>query len=169
MAKKNKRTGRHADRGAAGDRGWEFSPWEPALALVPCRIGTKPVVDGTGFGGGGLAVKVELGPPDPIDIGVDAEKLKSVYEALLRIPGITPEIYRAVRKALGRSLQAEKAEYEKGRTLVWLQMVEEIEARMRANGPMPYGGWHTRAVQEVAEKIGMEPKTLQQRFDRLED
>jgi hypothetical protein len=118
MAKKNKRTGRHADRGAAGDRGWEFSPWEPALALVPCRIGTKPVVDGTGFGGGGLAVKVELGPPDPIDIGVDAEKLKSVYEAL---------------------------------------------------GPMPYGGWHTRALQEVAEKIGMEPKTLQQRFDRLED
>jgi hypothetical protein len=157
MSKKQKRGAKH----------WEFSPWAPMLAFLPYRIGTKAVVAGTGFGGGDVAAKVEFGKPVPITRDADEAERKRVYEALLELPGLSIEVRYAVLGALGRRQRNENQKYELARTLTWHRMVDEAVARMRANGERPRGGLRTAAIQEVAENAGIEPKTLQQRFDRL--
>jgi hypothetical protein len=170
MPKKEKKRAGRAGHDAACDQSWDFSPWKLTLALVPYRIGTKPVAAGTGFNGGDLAAKVEFGKPELITIDTaDEAEQRRVYEALLELRWITPEIRRAVLHALGRSPQAQNASRGRGQTWALRHLVDEVEGRMRANGPEPYGGYRTCALQEVAQKIGMNPQTLQQRFNRLKD
>lgn len=164
MAKKNKRT---ADHGAGDSEGWEWSPVQLGLALMPYRIGAKPVAPGTGPNGLDFEGKIETGTAKLVDIGADAEELKLVYEALLR-HGIPPELRRALLHALGREPQAENANYTRGQTIALEYLVDQVEARMRAAGERPRG-LRTAAIQEVAEAAGMEPKTLQERFVRLKD
>jgi hypothetical protein len=155
-------------RGGPGAKRWEFSPWASTLAFLPYRIGTKSVPAGTGFNGSDVAAKVEFGKPVPITRG-DADEIerKRVYEALLELPGLAREIRFAVLRVLSRSQRDENQQYELGRTLAWRHMVDEAVARMRANGERPTEGLRTAAITEVAMSAGIEPKTLQQRFDRL--
>jgi hypothetical protein len=161
MTDENERTGDCVER-------WEYSPWEFTLALVPYRIGTKPVAAGTGFEGGDVSAKAELGKPMLITHG-DADEIERgrVYEALFEFPWFAREIRFAVLRVLGRSQRDENQEYELGRTLAWRHIVDEAVARMRANGERPTEGLRTAAITEVAMSAGIEPKTLQQRFDRL--
>ena len=156
------------EHAGAGNQRWQFSPWELTLAMVPYRIGTKSVPAGTGFDGGDVAAKMEFGKPMLITHD-DADEIerKRVYEALLKLPWLAREIRFAVLKALGRSQRDENQKYELGRTLAWRHMVDEAVARMRANGERPTEGFRTAAITEVAMSAGIEPKTLQQRFDRL--
>jgi hypothetical protein len=168
MAKKNKGSGRRAGhRAGAGDQRWEFPPWQWCAALLPYRIGTKKVEAGAGFPGGDLGAKVEFGKPVPITSAAGAAKQKRTYESWLELDWIAPEIRYAVLNALGRKQSYENQQYELGRTLAWRRMVDETVARMKKNGARPVNGFRTAAIAEVAEGAGIEPKTLQQRFDRL--
>jgi hypothetical protein len=57
---------------------------------------------------------------------------------------------------------------ELARTLTLKCEVDEVKARMQADGERPpKGDLYVAAVQEVAERIGMEPEALVQRFRRL--
>jgi hypothetical protein len=177
MAKKSKRSDRRAgaldhdgDRGGAGDhQGWQFSPWAPILALVPHRIGTKSVAAGTGYSGGDLAVKVELGKPEPIDLGATAEELKPVFEALLQIRGIPQKARNALLHALGSSYRAKERAINQGRDMALLYLTKKEEAHLRANGgKRPRGGWSEAARKAIVAKIGMgNADWLQQRLKRL--
>ncbi len=117
MSKKNKL--------GAGAKRWEFSPWVPTLALLPYRIGTKPVRAGAGFGGGDVAVKVELGKPAPITRDADEVERKRVYEALLEFPWLTTEVRCAVLNALGRSYSIEGENYKQGRAAMLRHRIDE--------------------------------------------
>jgi hypothetical protein len=158
MSKKNK-------RGAAVKR-WEFSPWVPTLALLNYRIGTKPVRAGAGFGGGDVAVRVELGKPVPITRDADEVERKRVYEALLEFPWPTIEVRCAVLNALGRSYSIEDENYKQGRAAMLRHRIEEAIIRMKENGEHPRGGRAEAARAAVAESIGMKVETLKKFLQR---
>ena len=168
VAKKNKRAGRHADHGVAGDRDWEYSPRAFTLALVPYWIGTKPVAAGAGPDGGDFDAKVGLGKPELVSIGAaDADERSRVYEALLELRWIEPAIQRAVLHALGRSYRVENQNYRWGRDAALQYRVDEVAARMRANGEHPRCGRREAARAEVAAEVGIDAETLRRRFQRL--
>jgi hypothetical protein len=146
----------------AGATRWEFSPTQWWLALLPTRIGTKDA-------GGELVAEVEHGKPVLITgEPVDAATRKRVYEALLELPWLTPEIRAAVFKGLGRSRRTENDNYGRGWTMAMRHMVDEVEARMRANGERPpRGDIRTAAIEEIAEKAGIESEALRRRIQRL--
>jgi hypothetical protein len=168
MSKKNKRGASVAvpigtARGV-GDQCWEFSPWQECIALLPYRIGTKAVAAGAGYAGNDVAAEVEFGRPIPIS-GV-AVRLR-LYEALLEVPKLEPEIRRAVLNVLDRGAQAENTDFERGRTLAWRHMVDELAAHKHAAGMTK--GFRTAAIVEVAEQAGLEFETLKRRLERLRD
>jgi hypothetical protein len=160
MTKEDKRSPSPAPAGAS----WEFSPWQECVALLPYRIGTKTVAAGAGYAGGDTAAKVELGRPVPI--GGGANERRRLYEALLEVPGLEPEIRRVVLTALGRGAHAENSDFERGRTLAWRHMVDEAAARICAAGQEK--GSRTAAIMEIAESAGLEYEALKRRLERFE-
>jgi hypothetical protein len=146
---------------------WEFSPWQECIALLPYRIGTKTVAAGAGYAGSDIAAKVELGQPIPISGPSGAGVRRRLYEALLEVPGLESEIRRVVLDVLGRGAQAENADFERGRTLAWRHMVDELAARKHAAGMAR--GFRTAAIAEIAESAGLEFETLKRRLERLRD
>jgi hypothetical protein len=157
MTKEDKRSHSSTPAGAC----WEFSPWQECLALLPYRIGTKTVAAGAGYAGSDVAAKVEHGRPAPI--GGGANERRRLYEALLEVPGLEPEIRRVVLDVLGRGAQAENTDFERGRTLTLRHMVNEVAARM---------GWvkgsRTAAIAEIAENAGIGFEALKRRLERFE-
>jgi hypothetical protein len=159
MSKKNER--------GAGAMRWEFSPWAPMLALLPYRIGTKAVAAGTGFDGGDIAAKVELGKPVPITRDdADEVERKRVYEALLEFPWLSIEVRCAVLKALGRSYSIEDENYKQGRAAMLRHRIDEAIACMKENGEHPRGGRAEAARAAVAKSIGMKVETLKKFLQR---
>ena len=91
-----------------------------------------------------------------------------MYEALLELTWLAPGIRRAVMKALGRSLRAQKVGVEYARTATLKVMVDEAVARMLINSEKPpKGDIRTAAVEEVAERAGIEAEALKKRLQRL--
>jgi len=162
MSKKNKRGASVAipigtARGV-GDQRWEFSPWQLCLALLPYRIGTASAG----------AVKVETGRPNPVGADADAAERRRFYEAMLELPWLAPEVRSAVLKTLGRSYRAEKDNFGRGWTMALRRMVDETADRMKKNREHPpKGDIRTAAIEEIAEKVGIEPEALRGRFRRL--
>ncbi|MFZ0151461.1 MAG: hypothetical protein WAM72_24575 [Xanthobacteraceae bacterium] len=141
MAKTNERCG-------AGE-----PPWEEHVALLPLRFNDTTV---------------KAGRPVLMTNAADEADQKGLYEALLRVDWLTPEIRRAVLKALGREQRAENVKFGRGRTLALCHLVDETGARMRNNGERPpKGDIRTAAIEEIAEKAGIEPDALNKRIQRL--
>jgi hypothetical protein len=136
---------------------------EQHVALVPLHFDFVPF----GTGDCGSDVKVKAGRPVLVQYAGKTEQ-KQLYEALLELPKLDPGIRRAVMKALGRSLRAQKVDVEYARTATLKVMVDEAVVRMRVNGEKPpKGDIRTAAVEEVAERAGIEAETLKKRLQRL--
>jgi isochorismate synthase EntC len=135
-------------------------------ALLPLRCTLVP------WGTGRLGSDLEATPERAVLMQyVDADDeatQKRFYEALLEIPWLKRNVRYAVMTALDRSQQEENTKIELARTLTLKCEVDEVKARMQADGERPpKGDLYVAAVQEVAERIGMEPEALVQRFRRL--
>jgi hypothetical protein len=133
-------------------------------ALLPLRCTLVP------WGTGRLGSDLEVTPERAVlmQYADDEATQKRFYEALLEIPWLKRDVRYAVMTALDRSQQEENTKIELARTLTLKCEVGEIKARMQANGERPpKGDLYVAAVQEVAERIGMEPEALVQRFRRL--
>jgi hypothetical protein len=139
--------------------------------LVPYRIGTKSVAAGTGFNSGDFAGKAELGKPELITIDTaDEAEQRRVYEALLELRWLAPKIRVEIMRVLGRSQRAQATEIRRGATVMCKLEVNEVAARMRANGERPpRGDIRTAAIEEVAARIGMKPEALAKRLQRCRD
>jgi hypothetical protein len=133
-------------------------------ALLPLRCTLVP------WGTGRLGSDLEVTPERAVlmQYADDEATQKRFYEALLEIPWLKRDVRYAVMTALDRSQQEENTKIELAQTLTLKCEVGEIKARMQANGERPpKGDVYVAAVQEVAERIGMEPEALVQRFRRL--
>jgi hypothetical protein len=136
--------------------------WQEWLAaLLPLHFDDKGMPDGN------VDVTVTSGRPVLMQ---DADEVaqRVFLEALLDLPWLPPEVRRAVAKAVGRSLRQRNVEREAGRTSALKQMVAEVKAHMKAVGQRPLrGDTHTAAIEEVAEKAGLDPEALRKRIQRL--
>jgi hypothetical protein len=143
------------------------TPWEYHAALLPVRFRDKSVPVGTGYNGSDFTTTAETGRPVPAEYADEIER-KRFYEALLELPWLAPKIRAAIMRELGRSQRDAKVGYGDGVTAALKFRVEEVEARMRANGERPpRGGFYSAAVEEVAGAIGMKSETLERRIRRL--
>jgi hypothetical protein len=161
MAKKNVQQGE--EDGRAGDRGGD---WEYCAALLPIHVIFVP------FGTGDLGSDIKLKPGRPVLMRYvdDAVEQKRFYEALLALPWLAPKIRVEIMRALGRSQRVQATEIRRGATAVLKLEVNEVVARMHANGERPpRGDIRTAAIEEVAARIGMKPEALAKRLQRRRD
>jgi hypothetical protein len=151
MAKKNKR---------AGERD---GYWEHHAALLPIRFNFVPL----GTGDQGSDIKLKPGRPVPMRYVDDAVEQKRFYEALLELPWLAPKIRVEIMRTLGCAQRAQATKIRRGATAVFKLEVNEVVARMHANGERPpRGDIRTAAIEEVAERIGMKPEALAKRLQR---
>ena len=100
----------------------------------------------------------------------DVVEQKRFYEALLELPWLAPKIRVEIMRALGRSQRVQATEIRRGATAVLKLEVNEVVARMHANGERPpRGDIRTAAIEEVAARIGMKPEALAKRLQRRRD
>jgi hypothetical protein len=89
-----------------------------------------------------------------------------VYEGLLEIPWLPPNVRRAVMKELGRSVQKEKSEFDQLVAPFVRQLIDETKVRMRSDRNLARGGVHEKAVEEVARHLGTTAGALKKRLGR---
>ena len=132
------------------EAGWEF-----VAALFPIRI----------LGGDKTPA---VGPSILMDPAT-AEERKLFYEALLQLKWIAPKVRYAVMYELSRDLRKEKTQINRAVTITMQIEVAEVEASMRKNEERPSKGTTIRgaAIDEVAERHGLDFDTLKKQFERL--
>jgi hypothetical protein len=135
--------------------GWEF-----LAALFPVRV----------LGGDKGPASVTTEPRRPILMGdpATAAVRKLFLEALLDVQWLPSTVRRAVMAELGRSLQEQNAGIERAEAATLRVMINEEEARMRANGERPRGGVGTAAIAVVAASQGLKVETLLKKLYRLD-
>jgi hypothetical protein len=97
---------------------------------------------------------------------VDLGLRRSFYQALLKITWLPPKIRSEVMSELGLSLQKQKSDDEKSRTVVFQVLIDHCKAQMRANKERPQGGIHDAAVAKIAATLQMTPEALKRRITR---
>jgi hypothetical protein len=146
--------------GRTGERG---GYWEYRAALLPIRFHFVPF----GTGDLGSDVKVKPGRPVLMRYVDDAVEQKRFYEALLELPWLPPQVRVAIMRTLGRSQRAQTTKIARAVTAVLKVHVNEVAARMRANGERPpKGDIRTAAIEEVAERTGIKAEALAKRLQR---
>ena len=134
------------------EAGWEF-----VAALLPVRLR-----------GGDTPIRAEWRPPILMNRAT-AEERKLFYEAILQLKWIAPKVRYAVMDELSRGLRKEKTQINQAVTRTMQMEVAEVEARMRKNGERPSKGTTIRgaAIDEVAERHGLDFDTLKKQFERF--
>jgi glutathione S-transferase len=137
------------------------SPWEYHAALLPLCFEDSVVA------GDITTTAAKPGRPVLMEYADEAEQ-RRFLKALLELSWLAPEIRYAVVNSLGRSSRAENVKIERARTATLHLMVDETLARIGANGERPpRGDLYTAAVEEVAERAGIEAEALKKRIQRL--
>ena len=88
------------------------------------------------------------------------DEQKRLYEALLELPWLAPNLRSAVMKELGLSKRDRNRKIAEARAAVMHKMIEDCEAHMRQKGERPRGGIHDAAVAEVAKRQDMSVAAL---------
>jgi hypothetical protein len=169
---------------------WQPGPWEETLALTRVRIWRKPAPAGTGINGANYITKTELGGSmvliddlngakpqvlpfeiDPYWLRIIPDELNGntkapvepwrIFQALLRWHGLPSAMRRAALHALGLPAR----DREDAETVLYRILIEQAEARLQAQGHRDKG-LRTAALGEVADALGIESKSLQQRIRR---
>ena len=136
------------------------SPWEYHAALLPLCFEDFVVA-------GGITTTAKPGRPVLMEYADEAEQ-RRFLEALLELSWLAPEIRYAVMNSLGHSSRAENVKIEQARTVTLRLMVDETAGLMRTNGERPpRGDLYTAAVEEVAQRAGIEAEALKKRIQRL--
>ena len=95
-----------------------------------------------------------------------AEEQKRFYKSLLELPWLAPKVRYAIMRELGLSKREVNRGIEHARATTIYLLVEEEKVRLRQKGERPHGGVHTAAVTEVADRLGISPKGLENRLER---
>jgi hypothetical protein len=136
---------------------------EHRAALLPLHFDFVPF----GEGDVGSDVRAKPGRPVLVQYSDDKAEQERFLEALLELPWLSPEIRRAIMKALGRSLRKQNVAIERAHTVGLMHKVDQVIARMQATGERPpRGDIRTAAVEEVAEQVGMSSDALTKRIQR---
>jgi hypothetical protein len=100
-------------------------------------------------------------------IGKDEDEQKRrFYEALLRIDWLPSRVRGVILRELGSSLRQQQQGYAKGCALIRRHQIEEAKTRLRESGERRRGGLHNPAVDEVANRLGIESESLKRQLRR---
>jgi hypothetical protein len=92
---------------------------------------------------------------------------KTFYEALLRIPRLSPRIRRVVMGELGRSLREHNRGITQAVTAVMRVQLEERKWELRKEKQRPRGGIREQALTDVASRHGMTVEAFKKRLERI--
>ena len=93
------------------------------------------------------------------------DNIKAVLKRLL-LEDISPQLRHAIAVELGISLQRQQRDAADKKMEEVKRGIEKIKARMRSNGERPRGGIHQAALDETAERRGIDPERLAQQIKR---
>jgi hypothetical protein len=124
------------------------------LALVPYNGKTREI-------GWQLAIFMDEG-------GVSSHEtlFKTFYQALLKVPRLSPKIRRGVMEELEGSLREYNRGIKEVVTIVMRMQIEERKQELQKGRQRLRGGVHERAVEEIAHAHGMTAAALKKRLQR---
>ena len=126
-----------------------------ALALVPINV--------TDQGDYTIA-----GPPLVVTGNETKAQQKQFYNALTGIPWLKTKICSAVLAELGTNIRKQDEAVERCRSVVYDMLIDDIGMRRLRNGKSPPQGSsiYDAAAQELADKLGIDSKSLRRRLNR---
>jgi hypothetical protein len=113
-----------------------------------------------------ISFNVDLGRCVFMGDSTSEEEQRHFYKSLLKLPWLASKVRYAIMKELGLSLRERNREHEHVRMLTIYLQIKEREARLRHNRERPRGGIHDKAVEDVAQALGMSVTALKKRLER---